>query len=219
MAKRTYGQTCSIARALDVLGERWTLLIIRELLLGPRRYKDLLGKLEGIGTNLLSDRLKALESDGLIEKTQLPPPASVQAYRLTDTGRALEPVLLELIRWSLTHLTTIDPQAAVDPSLNAVVMRALFDPGKALGVDESYQFVVDGEPLWARVHDGSVETGLGEIANPAAHVTGDYWAFVELGPWATLDELIETGRITLTGSKAAFKRCMKMFPVPQGPNR
>lgn len=91
--RRSYRQYCGIARALDVVGERWTLLVIRELMTGPKRFKDLLDGLPGIGTNLLTARLKQLEEDGLLRRTILPPPAKVPAYELTPLGQRLEPVL------------------------------------------------------------------------------------------------------------------------------
>ena len=96
MKKRSYRQVCGIARALDVVGERWTLLIIRDLLLGGRRYSDLLEELPGITTNLLADRLRALTDAGVVRTRKLPPPAGSQVYELTDVGRKLEPALLAL---------------------------------------------------------------------------------------------------------------------------
>lgn len=101
MAERSYNQFCSIARALDIIGERWTLLIIRDLVLSPRRFKDLLEGLPGIGTNLLSTRLKKLEQNNIVERTILPPPAGTTVYQLTDLGKKLEPVILELTTWGL----------------------------------------------------------------------------------------------------------------------
>jgi DNA-binding HxlR family transcriptional regulator len=98
-SRRTYHQHCGLARALDVVGERWTLLIVRDLLLGPRRYGDLLASLRGITTNLLAKRLRELEAASLVEKRELPPPARTTVYALTDEGRALEPAVMELARW------------------------------------------------------------------------------------------------------------------------
>src|SRR3954465_14659960 len=101
MSKRSYNQHCAMARALDALGERWTLLVIRELLPGPKRYKDLLEGLPGIGTNLLAARLRDLEAAGAIQRRMLPPPAGAVVYELTDSGRELESVVLDLARWGL----------------------------------------------------------------------------------------------------------------------
>ena len=97
--RRSYEQHCGLARALDLVGERWTLLVVRDLLLGPRRYGDLLGSLDGITTNLLAKRLREMKRLGLLEKRRLPPPASSEVYALTDAGRALEPAVMELARW------------------------------------------------------------------------------------------------------------------------
>jgi len=99
VTKRCYRQFCGLARALDVVGERWTLLIVRNLLLGPRRYGDLLDQLPGITTNLLAKRLREMSDAGLIRKTQLPAPAGAIVYELTEEGAALEPVTSELARW------------------------------------------------------------------------------------------------------------------------
>ena len=92
-ATRTYGQMCPIARSLDVIGERWSLLIVRELLLGPKRFKDLLGELPAMGTNRLSDRLKTLEADGVIAKATLPPPGEAHVYVLTELGERLREIV------------------------------------------------------------------------------------------------------------------------------
>lgn len=93
---RRYGQLCGIARALDVVGDRWALLVVRDLILGPRRYTDLLEGLPGITTNLLAKRLAELEAAGVVTREPLPPPARAQAYALTELGRRLEPALLAL---------------------------------------------------------------------------------------------------------------------------
>jgi len=99
---RSYNQYCSVAKSLDVIGDRWNLLIVRELLLTERRrYTDLLGGLPGIATNLLSDRLRDLEHQGILEREQAPPPIATTLYRLTDRGRALEPVIAELGKWGV----------------------------------------------------------------------------------------------------------------------
>lgn len=97
--KRSYRQFCGLAKGLDLLGERWTLLVVRNLLLGPRRYSDLLDELPGITTNLLAKRLQSMETQGLVEKQQLPHPSGTTVYALTEAGAALEPVIMELARW------------------------------------------------------------------------------------------------------------------------
>jgi DNA-binding HxlR family transcriptional regulator len=100
---KNYGQACPIARALDVVGDRWSLLVVRELILGPRRYRDLATGLPGIPTNLLAGRLKDLQAAGVVTQRTLPPPTAVTVYELTDAGRALQPALKELRDWGLRH--------------------------------------------------------------------------------------------------------------------
>ena len=113
MGERRYGQYCPVARALDQLGDRWTLLLVRELLVGPQRYSDLLEHLPGIWSNLLAGRLRALEAAGLVARRPLPPPASRLVYELTDRGRELEPVIYEVSRFGLDLLD--DPGDDVVP--------------------------------------------------------------------------------------------------------
>lgn len=108
MNSRTYGQNCGLARALDILGDRWTLLILRDLGMGPRRYKDLVEGLPGLGANLLASRLKGLEEAGLIERTVLPPPTPVAAYALTGIGEELCPALGLLAAWGFRHGAPFD---------------------------------------------------------------------------------------------------------------
>lgn len=111
--RRTYGQFCPVARSLDVLGERWTLLIVRELLLGPQRYSELRDRLPGMWSNLLAQRLRDLDAAGLVRRRELPPPAARLVYELTERGQALEPLVYELARWGLELLD--DPGDDVVP--------------------------------------------------------------------------------------------------------
>jgi DNA-binding HxlR family transcriptional regulator len=113
---KRYGQRCAVARALDAIGERWTPLIVRELLLGPKRYTDLIEGLPGIGTNVLASRLSDLQTHGIIEKRMLPPPAPAAVYELTESGRALAPVLRELRTWGSQYGPTPKPGDVVQPA-------------------------------------------------------------------------------------------------------
>lgn len=147
-AKRSYHQPdCGLAVALDLLGERWTLLILRELLLGPQRYTDVLGALDGLSTNLLATRLRHLERTGLVVRSELPPPAASTVYELTPLGRDLEPTLLQLARWG-THFTaphgghgSFDSRTAAF-ALLAHLERIPAEPGSA-----TYQFEVGDHAL------------------------------------------------------------------------
>ena len=153
-----------MAGALDVLGERWTLLLIRELLTGPKRYNDLLDALSGIGTNLLADRLKSLSNDGLITQSKLPPPAAASVYELTEMGKRLEPVLLELVRWGTRYQRKAKKSATYRATWTAVAMRAFFRPERAREVMLSCEFRVGDEvfhgagPRWGVTY--SRRTGI-----------------------------------------------------------
>src|SRR5688572_7475316 len=109
MPRRTYAQFCPAARALDVVGERWTILLVRELLLGRKRYTDLLEGLPGIGPNVLAFRLRQLLEAGLVRKVKLPPPAASTVYELTELGEGLRPIVRELTRWGLNFLGPPQP--------------------------------------------------------------------------------------------------------------
>ncbi len=114
MPQRSYERLCGLARALELVGDRWTLLVIRQLLTGPKRYNDLLRSLPAISTNLLAERLKRLEADGLVTKTPMAPPIATAVYELTEFGAAIEPAVLELLRWGATLL--VDPSRSDEPA-------------------------------------------------------------------------------------------------------
>ena len=162
MTARSYDQFCGLAKALDLLGERWTLLVVRELLLGPQRYSDLLEGLPGIGTNLLATRLKSLEANGLVARRRLPPPAASTVYELTERGRALEPAVYELIRWGLDLLAEPGEKDVFRAGWLVTALRAAFRPEMARGVRRSYRLVVDGQPFTARVDDGTIDAHAGD---------------------------------------------------------
>src|SRR5688572_22779601 len=126
MARRTYRQYCGVASALDVVGERWTLLVVRELLLGPRRYTDLARGLPGIGEGLLAARLRDLEARGLVGRRKLFPPASSVVYELTEAGRELEPILDGLARWGARWLGTPTDADAIRPRWVMLAMKTRF---------------------------------------------------------------------------------------------
>lgn len=126
VAARTYEDACGIARSLDAIGERWALLVVRELVFGPKRFTDLRAGLHGISQNVLSQRLRDLEASGIVRRTLLGPPASTRAYELTDLGRALEPVLIAMSRWGA--LTPPPPEAEMSNDAFALALKALFVP-------------------------------------------------------------------------------------------
>jgi DNA-binding HxlR family transcriptional regulator len=145
MSARTYGQNCGVARALDVLGERWTLLVVRELFLRPRRYRDLLDALGGIGANLLAARLKALAAQGIVCRTTLAPPAGVAAYELTPEGEALEPVVSAMALRGYGPIPREDNEDHFRASWVASSMRAAMAAEGGAAPDGRYAFEVEHE--------------------------------------------------------------------------
>ena len=135
LSKRSYHQYCSIAHALDIVGERWTLLIIRELLIGPKRFTDILNNLPGIGTNLITSRLKDLEGEGVIGRRWLPPPAGSTVYELTEQVRGLETVLIELGKWASLRHALPDPGDHFRPGWSVLTRTFAFGPALAACVD------------------------------------------------------------------------------------
>src|SRR5258708_28738500 len=112
---KTYGEFCTVARSLDVVGDRWALLVVRELFLGPRRFTDLVDGLPGVGTNVLSTRLRELEAGGIIERTRVPSPTPALLYELTEDGRDLKPVLDAYARWGARRLAPAASDDVVKP--------------------------------------------------------------------------------------------------------
>ena len=160
MAKRSYRQNCALARAIDVVGERWTLLLVRDLLVGPRRFRDLVRSLKGIGTNLLASRLKELEDAGLIERRD------AAGYALTKSGEALEPAVLALVRWGLVHGPRNQPGDYHEDEWDLVALKALFQPQRAVDLRLAVQFDSDAMTGWMRIDAGNVAIGLNRLANP-----------------------------------------------------
>jgi DNA-binding HxlR family transcriptional regulator len=172
MAKR-YDQYCPIAHALELVGERWSLLVVRELLHGPRRYTDLAGNLPGIGTNILAARLKDLEGCGIIAKRRLPPPAASQVYELTSYGQALRPLMRELAVWGLVSLGPPKPDEPLAEGWLESALDVVFSPSAPLG---SFEFRISGEV--ASIVDR--EARAGSLDAPDVVVEGDVTGFYHL---------------------------------------
>ncbi|MEJ7567303.1 MAG: winged helix-turn-helix transcriptional regulator [Gaiellaceae bacterium] len=157
---KRYDQYCPIAHSLGLVGERWSLLVVRELLQGPRRYTDLVDGLPGIGTNILASRLKDLEAGGIVQKTKLPPPAASTVYELTPCGHDLRPVLHELARWGARTLGP-PPLDALKPGWLKNALQIALSPVASEGrlafrVGEEEASVVDGESSAGIVEDADV---------------------------------------------------------------
>ena len=209
-----YRDPCGIARALDVVGERWALLVVRELVLGPKRFTDLRAHLPGIATDVLSQRLRQLEQAGVLRPTTLAQPASGRAYELTERGHDLEPVLHALGRWgSQEGFESVDHDLSVDAF--AVALSSLFDPANAGGVEASLALIVDGESLVAEVRDHTLMIRRGSIERPAAVIQGSAAALSQvLWHRRPVADAEISGSITVNGQRSVVRRFMKLFPPP-----
>src|SRR5262249_15041544 len=209
---RRYDDPCGIARALDAIGDRWALLIVRELIFGPKRFLQLRSGLHSVSPNVLSQRLRDLEDGGVIRRGVLDPPASVAVYELTDRGRALEPVLLELGRWGSQEAITTSNEMSPDALL--VALKTAFDPPAA--TDGVYALDLEGEWFTVMASAGSVTVSRRRTTGADGTLRGDVGtmravAFARL-PIAEAEDL---GRLTVTGDRALAERFTRMFPPPR----
>ncbi|GAA4057042.1 winged helix-turn-helix transcriptional regulator [Nonomuraea soli] len=216
MEQRNYNQYCATARTLDLVGERWTLLLVRELLTGPKRFSDLQHSLRGLGTGLLAARMKHLEHEGLAHKVTLPPPARTPAYALTQAGADLEPVVMALARWGLTWaMDEPREQESFHPGWAVLGLKACFDPVAAAGLRALYEFRVEEEVFHARVDDGTIETVHGPAQHPDAVVTTGREVFRDLAAGrTTLEGAIGAGAASVTGDGEALRRLRGLFRLP-----
>jgi DNA-binding HxlR family transcriptional regulator len=209
--RRNYGQYCGLAAALDVLGERWTLLIVRELLTGPCRYNELLANLPGIGTNLLADRLKFLAEERVIR--QRPQQGSkTRMYELTEQGESLRAAVLALARWGLGMLGAPEAEEFVRPRWGVLAVEAMIDPQHA-GPDEQYEFRLDDEVFHVEVKGGQVKVSHGKASTePVLVVHTDAVTFVEIGAGRLNPlEATLTRRVVMEGDPEAVLRCSRLL--------
>jgi DNA-binding HxlR family transcriptional regulator len=213
MPSRRYDDPCGIARALDVVGDRWALLVVRELIFGPKRFSQLREGLNGVSPNVLSQRLRDLEDGGIVRREALDRPAAVAVYELTPRGLALEPILLELGRWG-----SREPLAAAGQLSASAVLLALktvFDPAAAVDADAVFALRIDGDWFGVTVACGSIDIAHGRSARPAVTVETDAATLrsVAFGrePIAAAER---DRRLTVDGDRELAERFTRMFPVP-----
>jgi DNA-binding HxlR family transcriptional regulator len=218
MTRRSYDQFCPVAKALDVVGERWTLLLVRELLLGPRRFTDLLGALPGLGSSLLAERLKQLELAGVIRRVQLPPPAGSTAYQLTDVGRGLGAVVRALASFGARLLGTPSPEDAVRADLLALYAAASAEPQAMTGPRQTCQLHVDDTVVHIRTGGGAARAGSGPAPEGAdAVIRTDQAGFVDLAlSRRTLAEVVASGQAEVSGDAEAIDRAALLFASVRG---
>ncbi|MEO7038951.1 MAG: helix-turn-helix domain-containing protein [Candidatus Elarobacter sp.] len=213
MPARQYGQFCGLARALEIVGERWALLIVRDLLVGPRRFTDLQRGLPGIPTNILTCRLKELEQTGIVQRRILPRPSSSVVYELTEYGAELEDAVIELGRWGAKSMGDPRPEEIVTADSLVMALRSTFHAEAALGRPQGFELHFGEIVIGARVSDGALEVTVGPL--PGADLT------IEAGPVIkalmsreiTPAEAIANGSVRCTGDPALLDRFVEIFAL------
>jgi DNA-binding HxlR family transcriptional regulator len=209
---RSYGDACAIARALDVVGERWALLVVRELLLGPQRFSDLRRALPAASSNLVADRLRELAAQGVIRRRKLPAPASSWVYELTEWGAGLEPILLALGGWAMD--VPLPPAATLSATSVLLFLRgaARPDPGAP---PATYRFEL-GDRVWAvRTEAGQLDVAPGEPDRPDAALRTDPATLNALLDAALdLDAAVSGGSVVIAGDRAALRRLIEAVTRP-----
>jgi DNA-binding HxlR family transcriptional regulator len=212
--RRNYRDPCGIARALDLVGTRWALLVVRELILGPKRFSDLLAGLDGIRADVLAQRLRELEECGVVSRRELPVPAASRVYELTAWGAELEPALRALGRWgSRAPFPRGHRELGIDAFV--VALRTLFDPERAGEYHGVFALLLDGQPFRATVFDGQLTIERGEAEEPDATIeTGVAPLSAVLWHGVPLREAIADGTVRTSGSRSAARHFTRMFAVP-----
>lgn len=210
---RSYGQWCALARALDVVGERWTLLIVRELLDGPKRYTDLVDGVCGISTDVLAARLRVLEADGLVTRRELPKPAASKVYELTEKGAGLAPVVSSLARWGMQLLGERGPDDEFRPHWLASGLRALLRADEADGVELDIEYHLDDDEIvHIRVEDRSLRYVPDPTVEPDLVVHASLGTLADLGDGSLrAADAIADGRLVLDGPREVVRTYARLF--------
>ena len=209
MTTRSYRQHCGIARALDLIGERWALLVLRELVLGPQRFTDLREGLPGIATNVLSQRLRQLERDGIVTRRRLAPPAASTVYELTDYGQELVPIMLDLGRWGARSMGPRQPEQTSHGRWFAVAMKAFHDPKAAPDITAIVAVDLGDAQVTLRLDQGQLQVVPGLDGEADLSITADPDTLV-----AYLSGMADT--VDAEGDRKLLERLPEIFPFRAG---
>jgi DNA-binding HxlR family transcriptional regulator/putative sterol carrier protein len=211
MTERRYGQYCGLAYALDLVGERWALLIVRDLLMAPRRFTELLRGLPGIPSNVLAARLKELEQNGVVARRVAPRPRTGVVYELTEYGRELEEIVLGLGLWGARSLGEPKEGDVVTPAALVVALRAGFQPRAARGLRATYELRVGDVVVHARVAGGRLDAGEGPADEPDVVLESDATLKRVMAGELTIDEALASGRLRAEGNRALLGPLLERF--------
>lgn len=214
VGRRRYDEGCAVAHSLDLIGERWALLVVRELLLGPKRFTDLRAGLPGASADVLAQRLREMTESGVVRRRRLPPPAGSEVYELTEWGADLEPVVTLLGRWG-SRSASLDP--AADSSVDSLLLslRALFNPQAARRFSATIGLSLNDNRFIVEIADGQLHVSRGEAERPTATLdTNRSTLAALLYGGRSLDDAVRVGDVAVGGKTAAVARFLQLFPLP-----
>lgn len=212
---RTYDDGCAAAHALDLVGDRWALLVVRELLLGPKRFTDLRAGLPNASPNVLAQRLRGLEAAGVVRRGKLPPPAASKIYELTEWGLDLEPVIISLGRWGIRSPSK-PPDAALGVDSLVLSFRTMFDSERAEGLAAGYELRLGEDTFRAEVAEGRLEIERGFAQAPDAVVETEAGTLAALVyDELELDDALRSGELRIEGDRELVERFLTLFPLPE----
>lgn len=213
-AKRSYDDACAAAHALDLIGERWSLLVMRELMFGPKRFSDLRADLPGVSANVLTQRLEGLEEAGILRKTKLPPPASVQVYELTEWGHESEPILQALGRWA-ARSPKHDPGLPISTTSFLLSLRTMMDHDRSHGLRAVIGLRLEGEDFTAHLEDGQIRIERGAAPNADLYFeSSPRMLAAAIYGGQPLAALESANLVTITGDRALAEKFVTLFPLP-----
>jgi DNA-binding HxlR family transcriptional regulator len=212
--KRRYDDACGTAHGLELIGERWALLVLRELMLGPKRFSDLKADLPGISANVLTQRLEGLEETGLVMRRRLPPPASAQVYELTQWGYEAEPIIQTLGRWA-ARSPAHDPTLPISATSIMLSFRTMYHPERARELDATIGFRFGSDSFLARSRDNELEVVRGDTTGADATFIGEPTALAgAVYGKVPLDDLAAAGALRVEGERKAAERFISVFELP-----
>lgn len=212
---RSYADACAAAHALDLVGERWALLVMRELMLGPKRFSDLRLSLPGISANVLTQRLEGLEGAGVLRHRTLAPPAAAKVYELTEWGYEAEPIFQTLGRWA-ARSPAHDPGLAFSTASLILSLRTMFDAGKGEGFKGRIGLRIGGDSFLVRVKKGRIQIVRGDLREADCVLSGEARVIAAaVYGGQTFDALEAAGGLTVTGERPVAAKFVRLFPLPE----
>jgi DNA-binding HxlR family transcriptional regulator/putative sterol carrier protein len=212
---RKYNSGCAVAHALDLVGERWALLVVRDLVLGPKRFTDLLTGLPGASADVLTQRLRELTEAGVVHRRRLSPPAASWVYELTPWGAELAPVVVGLAQWA-GRSPTMRYDAPLGTDSLMLSLKALFDGPAAADLEATIAVHLGDERFQLHIADGELRVTRGELDEPDAVLETDQTTLMSLlRTDRPLDEVLASGNLRLAGDRGIVERVRRLFPLPQ----